>query len=131
MIYRVLWKVKETQRPVKCFHLLFSLWTRESSMLRLMLLEVVHFERFFVSDWSCRINPVIHKDLSLKAAADRVESELTLVNIEDLLDGVSTDRKYLLCTVYIRKKIEAITPKLIMKNVKNTRQHLRALYYSA
>ena len=129
MIYRVLWKVKETQRPVKCFHLLFSLWTRESSKLRLMLLEVVHFERFFVSDWSCRINPVIHKDLSLKAAADRVESELTLVNIEDLLDGVSTDRKYL-CSLH-PKKIEAITPKLIMKNVKNTRQHLSALYYSA
>ena len=54
--------------------------------------------------------PVINRDLSMEAAADRVKSKLTLVNIEELLEGVSTDRKYLLCTVLHAKKcIKAVT----------------------
>ena len=48
--------------------------------------------------------PVINKDLSVEEAAARVQTKLTIMKLDDLLEGGNSDRRYLLCNVLHAKK---------------------------
>ena len=48
--------------------------------------------------------PVINKDLSLEEAATRTTTKLTSISLSEVLEGASTDRKYLLCILLHAKK---------------------------
>ena len=52
--------------------------------------------------------PIINKDLSPEEANTRVTTKLTIIDLPDLLEGASTDRKYMVCCALNTKKCNKI-----------------------